>query len=237
MKRLMILIGMVFASLVLIGSPCHGEENVIHGCYKKNNGQLRIVNNPSQCNPSEVPISWNQVGLQGPEGPQGEPGPPGAPGEGGLGVYSATEEYLGVLVDIDPYRSRANGTIYPPHVTVYNPDLDRLIRFGPSGTSAVNPHSWPSAWELYYETNDCTGTPYVYLGPSYDQDFYLHFVLYNHNLDSHWILNPYKQTINYQSYTIVDCHEYSGDIDVYEASEVVFPFTYPVSIPMMIENE
>lgn len=233
MKRLVILTGMVWASLVLMGSPCYGEENVIHGCYKKNNGQLRIVNNPSQCNPSEVPISWSQVGPQGPEGPQGEPGPPGAPGEGALRVYSATEEYLGVLVDIDPYQRRTDGMLTPPNVTVYNPNLQRLIRFGHSGHSGTDPHQWPSAWYLYYETEDCTGTPYVYIG--YNQDFYIHYVLFNHNLDSHWILNSNKQTINYQSYRIVDCHKVSGITDAHEANQVVFPFNYPVSVPMIIE--
>lgn len=40
--------------------PCQGEDNLIYGCYQKNHGQLRIVNDHSQCLPSELPISWNQ---------------------------------------------------------------------------------------------------------------------------------------------------------------------------------
>ena len=55
-------------------------DELIYGCYKKNNGQLRIVENPGQCRPSELPISWNQVGPQGPAGPQGPEGPQGPPG-------------------------------------------------------------------------------------------------------------------------------------------------------------
>lgn len=41
---------------------------VINACYQKINGQLRIVSATSQCLPSELPISWNVVGPQGPSG-------------------------------------------------------------------------------------------------------------------------------------------------------------------------
>ena len=37
-------------------------DELIYGCYKKNNGQLRIVKDPGQCRPPEVPITWNQLG-------------------------------------------------------------------------------------------------------------------------------------------------------------------------------
>jgi hypothetical protein len=38
----------------------------IHGCYQTNNGNLRVVESPSQCRSSESALSWNQ------EGPPGE---------------------------------------------------------------------------------------------------------------------------------------------------------------------
>jgi hypothetical protein len=44
---------------------------VINACYQKINGQLRVVSDPSQCRPSEIPVSWNIVGPQGPQGPTG----------------------------------------------------------------------------------------------------------------------------------------------------------------------
>jgi hypothetical protein len=44
---------------VSIGMSIHANSaNIINGCYKKNNGQLRIVENPNECLPSEVSISW-----------------------------------------------------------------------------------------------------------------------------------------------------------------------------------
>ncbi len=53
--------------------PGVSSDGLIYGCYKKINGQLRIVGGPGQCRPSELSIFWNQTG---PPGPQGPPGPP-----------------------------------------------------------------------------------------------------------------------------------------------------------------
>lgn len=51
--------------------PLPSTDNVIYGCYKKANGQLRVVNALGQCRPSELSIFWNVVGPQGPQGPTG----------------------------------------------------------------------------------------------------------------------------------------------------------------------
>ena len=50
--------------MVFVGIPYNGYGDVIYGCYQKNNGQLRIVGDTSECRKSEVPISWE--GLSGP---------------------------------------------------------------------------------------------------------------------------------------------------------------------------
>jgi hypothetical protein len=50
------------------------SSGVIHGCYKKLNGTLRVVDSPGDCRHSEAAIQWNQ------RGPQGPPGPPGISG-------------------------------------------------------------------------------------------------------------------------------------------------------------
>jgi hypothetical protein len=39
-------------------NPVQDENNKILGCFKKNNGQLRIVDDNSECLASEEPISW-----------------------------------------------------------------------------------------------------------------------------------------------------------------------------------
>ncbi len=72
MRNLIVSIVIILAVLFVTGIQSQGEEDVIHGCYKKKNGQLRIVKKNKKCRKSETPISWNQTG------PQGEQGPPGA---------------------------------------------------------------------------------------------------------------------------------------------------------------
>lgn len=61
-----------------------GGGGVINGCYKAQNGQLRLIDPATdQCLPSEKPISWNQTGTQGPPGPTGPAGPKGSTGPQG----------------------------------------------------------------------------------------------------------------------------------------------------------
>jgi hypothetical protein len=53
-----------------------GGGGVISGCYKTQNGQLRLIDPPTDsCHPSETAISWSQTGPQGPQAPAGPPGP------------------------------------------------------------------------------------------------------------------------------------------------------------------
>jgi len=64
MKKIAIITGTILSVLVFTEFPGHGDQNIIYGCYQKNNGQLRIVKNQNECKPSEVPISWNQVAQE-----------------------------------------------------------------------------------------------------------------------------------------------------------------------------
>ena len=66
-----------------------GPDGVIHGCYTKKNGTLRVIDLgvSATCSSSESAISWNQQGPQGPggaPGPAGPTGPAGAPGAGAV---------------------------------------------------------------------------------------------------------------------------------------------------------
>jgi hypothetical protein len=60
----------------LAGAAIVDGNGVIHGCYDKGSGQLRVTdtatNQPKGCSTKEAAITWNQ---QGPQGPQGEAGP------------------------------------------------------------------------------------------------------------------------------------------------------------------
>jgi hypothetical protein len=59
--------------------------NVIHGCYQKNSGALRVIDTEKgqACASNESALPWNQTGIQGPQGLKGDKGDTGATGPQG----------------------------------------------------------------------------------------------------------------------------------------------------------
>lgn len=53
------------------------EGGVIHACYQKNQGALRVIDTDKAqpCSSSETPLTWNQTGEPGQQGPPGPTGP------------------------------------------------------------------------------------------------------------------------------------------------------------------
>jgi hypothetical protein len=84
--------GGVFA----IASAVHADipdSGVIHGCYQKNVGNLRVIDTShgESCRPSEQMLSWTQIGPAGASGATGATGVAGATGAtGATGVNGAT---------------------------------------------------------------------------------------------------------------------------------------------------
>jgi len=152
MKKLAIVLGAIFIFTVSANILCSGEENIINGCYQKKNGQLRIVSNPGMCNKSEIPLSWNLKGPQGPVGPTGPQGPVGSQGPpGGVHVFDANGQYLGILLG----AGLSGGAI-----GVFVPTLSRSVTVGYTGMVYSR--------ELLFETNNCTGTPYSSSNQTYE---------------------------------------------------------------------
>ena len=83
MKSLVLIIAGVLVMTGSVAFAAHINPNEIHVCYKNNNGQMRLINDPANCLNSETSISWNQTGVQGPVGPAGVPGPVGPSGPQG----------------------------------------------------------------------------------------------------------------------------------------------------------
>ena len=100
--------GMLIAGCVVVAvaggvayAAIPGPDGVIHGCYQKQVGNLRVIDPTTgrKCRPSELPITWSQTGPPGPQGPadpkgatgaQGPPGPQGATGPAGpIGLTGA----------------------------------------------------------------------------------------------------------------------------------------------------
>jgi hypothetical protein len=59
---------------------------VIHSCYAKLNGQLRVIDSEKgqRCSTNEVSLNWNAKGPPGPAGPSGPQGPQGLQGVQGV---------------------------------------------------------------------------------------------------------------------------------------------------------
>jgi hypothetical protein len=101
-RRTLVLLGALALAAAAGGvawATVPGNEGVIHACYQKSSGILRVLDSPrDKCTRSERPIEWNVEGPQGPPGEQGLPGEPGASvgavyaefttGEGGSGAIS-----------------------------------------------------------------------------------------------------------------------------------------------------
>ncbi len=79
-------------------------SGVIHGCYQKNQGTLRVIDTGTTqtCSSSEAPLTWSQTGpqgLQGPQGAQGLQGPQGPQGPSGSShAYSDFNEASQTLI-------------------------------------------------------------------------------------------------------------------------------------------
>jgi hypothetical protein len=75
---------LTIAAIALGAAGVQGQgNNTIYACYQKNDGQLRRVNGPGDCKPSEIPLNWTVTGIQGPKGDKGDPGPQGIQGPKG----------------------------------------------------------------------------------------------------------------------------------------------------------
>jgi len=76
---------MVVAAAAFAQASIPDADGTIHACYKKNQGQLRVIDTDKvdHCRPSERELSWNQVGPTGAIGPTGPMGPTGATGPTG----------------------------------------------------------------------------------------------------------------------------------------------------------
>ena len=67
-------------------TPTPLPEDVIFACVNDTNGNMRNVDDPSECRRHEHSIEWNisgPTGASGPSGPSGLPGPAGPTGTTG----------------------------------------------------------------------------------------------------------------------------------------------------------
>src|SRR5262249_11423678 len=74
-------VALVLGASAFAMSAIPGHGGIIHACYQKQGGGLRVINRSTErCRNSEKPLSWNQRGRPGVPGPPGVQGPPGPAG-------------------------------------------------------------------------------------------------------------------------------------------------------------
>jgi hypothetical protein len=82
-------VALAIVGALLVGGIAYATipdgNGVIHGCYLKGIGALRVIDTGKSqtCSKFETPLDWSQTGPQGPPGQQGQQGSPGSPGPPG----------------------------------------------------------------------------------------------------------------------------------------------------------
>ena len=106
-------------------SAIPGPDGVIHGCYKKRGGSLRLVPASRKCSRRELAIAFNQTGPRGPRGrtvvgrrgatgltgttgPKGETGAQGGSGPAGPGMSSFSTTFA-QNAEVPPLATLGNG--------------------------------------------------------------------------------------------------------------------------------
>jgi hypothetical protein len=81
-----VVIGLAAGGIAYASIP--DSSRIIHGCFQKTNGQLRVIDSDKgqSCNPSENGLNWNQTGPKGATGAAGSTGSKGPTGPQGPGA-------------------------------------------------------------------------------------------------------------------------------------------------------
>ncbi len=217
MKKSIAIAWMILTIFLVSVSQCWTQENEIYGCYQKKNGQLRIVSKSRACLPSEIPISWNKIGPQGPSDPAGSSGSASQPSPR---VYDSNGEFIGILpIESDGFLS------------ILIPDFSKFISLSPDNGD-VNPF-YPSVY-LYFDGDNCTGNSYF--------DTSLRYLIVK--VDSKYIKadDVSSQCRDIRSISAPDwgagrqCRAYTGGcMATIPYKEVTLPFTLPVALPLYFE--
>jgi hypothetical protein len=85
-------VGLVVGATAVVAGGAIPDGNMIHGCYKNDTGDLRVIDAGAgdSCKKNEPSLDWVQTGAQGVQGPQGATGaqgPAGAAGTDGVSGY------------------------------------------------------------------------------------------------------------------------------------------------------
>jgi hypothetical protein len=115
-KPVAVIILLVVASSTAIAFASIPSANgVIHGCYRRSDGRLRVINADAgrTCLAGEKALKWNRRGprgLQGLRGPRGIQGIQGPQGEPGVASHALTEHIVASFTPATATSSVASWT-------------------------------------------------------------------------------------------------------------------------------
>jgi len=141
-------------------------NGVIKACYQKNNGQLRVVDDNTACNSSELAISWNQSGPQGTAGAKGATGdagpqgPTGARGATGIQGIQGIQGAQGIQgLKGDPGINGTAGATGDRGATGATGDRGLIGPAGPTGPAGDIPVTPPTPYQFRESNlNQLTGS-------------------------------------------------------------------------------
>ena len=231
MKKLSIVAGANVIALFFFVIICYAQGNLIYGCYQKHGGELRIVNGAHSCRHSEIPISWNKLGPQGPIGPAGPEGPAGPPGSQApqvageqSRVYDANGQYLGIS------PSTRDGFL-----SVFVPSLSKFILLSPE-TGDVD-ERYPAVY-IYFDGDNCSGNSFLELNMRYEvhrlgSTYFIADDVAAKCEDIKSVSMPYWSEIGTWRRR---CESTSSTcMNVLPYKEVKLPFSPPVVLPLVFE--
>jgi hypothetical protein len=102
--NVIVTLALILAATGFAAAAVPDAGGVIHGCYQKKTGVLRVIGAGKRCAKGEKPISWNQQGRRGRDGSDGTNGTngangtPGTPGINGTNGTNGTNGATNVTV-------------------------------------------------------------------------------------------------------------------------------------------
>ncbi len=112
------------------------DEATVDACYKTSNGGLYLIGASSQrseCQPGDVPISWNAEGPAGPPGEKGDKGDKGDPGTPFNGTFESPNHLYSISVTDAGIRLRSQ---LGPEINLSGVTLE-LKNVGPTTVSGI----------------------------------------------------------------------------------------------------
>jgi hypothetical protein len=158
-NRFFLVCSTIVVTVSLVGGTwalAQTDDVVYQACVDKD-GKIRMLMDPTDaCKDKETLIVWNSQGPPGIQGPPGEPGEPGEPGDPGppgttdhpLAVADSQGNVFGYVIDVERVARNANGAQWVFMMFTIKNGLPMF----------------PGPMNAYFESTDCTGTPYMSAG-------------------------------------------------------------------------